>query len=112
MLWKVVDFVLTSSNKVGDGVTQTVVLDVMMTRLLVLSIDTRPEIRNCSLNTLFSAIIANSGLLTTDQWKRFFGEVLFPLFREAEERSGMAMRFIISSIIIFVKYVTLINVVS
>ena len=92
MLWKVVDFVLTTTKRAGDETASSSILDVMMIRLLGLSIDSRPEIRNCALNTLFSAIIANSSLLSPDQWRRFYEDVLFPLFRKAEERSGLAMR--------------------
>ena len=87
MLWKVVDFILSNS-----GTNTSSVLDVMMTRLLVLSVDSRPEIRNCSQNTLFSAIVSNSELLTAKQWRNFFEDILFPLFAKAEERSGIAMR--------------------
>ena len=88
MLWKVVDFILNNDNR--DILAS--VLDVMMTRLLVLSVDLRPEIRNCSLNTLFLAIVSNSELLSSHQWKMFFEDILFPLFAKTEERSSVAMR--------------------
>lgn len=92
MLWKVTDFIMTSSRKVGDEATTTAVLDVMLRRLLFLALDQRPEIRNCATNTLFSAIVTNAPLLSTIQWKRAFDDVIFPLFSRVEARSGLAIK--------------------
>jgi hypothetical protein len=92
MLWKVTDFIMTSSRNMGDDVTTTAVLDVMLRRLLFLALDQRPEIRNCATNTLFSAIVTNAPLLSTTQWKRAFDDVIFPLFSRVEARSGLAIK--------------------
>ena len=45
MLWKVTDFVVSKSRAEGDINTTSSVLDVMMTRLLQLAMDSRPEVR-------------------------------------------------------------------
>lgn len=94
MLWKVVDHILTLNAPDAESfnIVSSNILDTMMTQLLVLSVDNRPEIRNCAMNTLFSAVVGNSNLLSSGQWRRFFEEILFPLFNKAEDRSGMAMR--------------------
>lgn len=44
MLWKVTDFVVSKSRAEGDVDTTSSVLDVMMTRLLHLAMDSRPEV--------------------------------------------------------------------
>ena len=92
MLWKVTDFVMTASREKGDEHTTNAVLNVMLQQLLELSLDLRPEIRNCATNTLFSAIVSNAAMLSSSQWKNAFQEVIFPLFRRTESRSSDAMR--------------------
>ena len=102
MLWKVGDLSLCnskagestsskpdSSNGGGSGDEDETesVLGVMMRRLLVLSTDGRPEVRNCGMNTLFSAMTANAQLLSSLQWKQVFDDVIFPLFERTGERS-------------------------
>lgn len=44
MLWKVTDFIVTSSREKGDEETTTIVLEEMLKRLLVLAMDQRPEV--------------------------------------------------------------------
>lgn len=51
MLWKVTDYVMTSLRKRGDLETTSAVLDLMMTRLLSLTLDSRPEVRNLACTT-------------------------------------------------------------
>eukprot|EP01041_Mallomonas_annulata_P004581 gene4581-9106_t len=92
MLWKVSDFIMTISKERGDESTTSSVLQFTMSRLLLLSTDTRPEIRNCATNTLFSAMAANAQLLTPNQWQMTFDEVVFPLFTRSEELSNIAMK--------------------
>jgi hypothetical protein len=87
MLWKVGDMSINNSSTT----TGSSVIEVMMQRLLILSIDPRPEIRNCGMNTLFSAMTANAPLLNGLQWKQVFDEVIFPLFQHAEQKSSFAM---------------------
>ena len=91
MLWKVADYIMTSSRKQGDEATTTAALDVMLGRLSLLSVDSRPEIRNCSTNTLFSAVMSNATMLTAAQWKSVFEDIIFPLFEATEQKSVLAM---------------------
>lgn len=99
MLWKVGDLSLTRPSAEGLGgsagnrLSNISVLEIMMQRLLVLSTDGRPEIRNCGMNTLFSAVTANASLLTSMQWKQVFDEVIFPLFVRTEERQSKAIKY-------------------
>ena len=91
MLWKVTDFVMTASREQGDEKTANSVLNVMLQQLLELSLDLRPEIRNCATNTLFSAIVSNASMLSNVQWLHAYEEVIFPLFLRMESRSKFAM---------------------
>jgi hypothetical protein len=64
----------------------------MLNRLFELSMDTRPELRHCAINTLFSAMSANSLLLECQQWQRIFEKIIFPLFEKTGKRSLHAMK--------------------
>ena len=44
MIWKVTDFIMTTSRQRGDEATTTTVLEIMLKRLLVLAMDQRPEV--------------------------------------------------------------------
>jgi hypothetical protein len=52
------------------------VLDMMMKRLSVLSMDPRPELRNSAMNSLFAATTANANLISGEQWKELFTQVV------------------------------------
>jgi hypothetical protein len=93
MLWKVGDLSMSSrSSKTLPQEHTTSVLDVMMQGLLILSTDSRPEVRNCGMNTLFSAMTGNATLMAPQSWKQVFEEVVFPLFERAEARSNRAVK--------------------
>lgn len=53
MLWKVTDFIMTTSRQKGDDTTTNTVLDVMLRRLLFLAMDQRPEVLISILLLLF-----------------------------------------------------------
>jgi hypothetical protein len=99
LLWKVTDHALSSrlgdaSKSTVDGVGSTVskvdLLNLTMTHLQSLAKDSRPEIRNCAMRTLFAAIVANSSLLSVESWRFVFDDILFPLFGATVEKSGKA----------------------
>ena len=92
MLWKVYDQTMRLSS--GQGAAAQAVFDVTMKQLLVLSMDMRPEIRHCAMNTLFAALTmtANATLTNGAQWKQIFDDVVFPLFVRAGQRSHQAMQ--------------------
>ena len=91
MLWKVTDYIMTSSQKMDDNDTSYAALDVMLNRLSQLSVDSRPEIRNCATNTLFSAVLTNAVMLSSEQWRSVFDEIIFPLFEATWQKSLDAM---------------------
>ncbi|CAN0569825.1 unnamed protein product, partial [Ectocarpus sp. 12 AP-2014] len=54
----------------------------MLFQLRSLSVDFRPELRNCAVNTLFSAAVGNGDGLSESDWKQFLLEVTFPLIEQ------------------------------
>jgi hypothetical protein len=117
MLWTVVDFLshakattsATSSaggkgdgkgggkggGKSGGGVVVGGGLagpawDAMLEELGRLAVDTRPEVRNCAVNTLVSSVSANGKDLTAPQWRHCLVEVLVPLVRRVEGATAKA----------------------
>jgi hypothetical protein len=92
MLWKVVDFVMGMETDQLESAQKIEILDLTMMRLLSLSQDQRPEIRNCATNTLFTSMVANTALFSSDHWKRAFYQVIFKLFSLARAKSCDAMR--------------------
>ena len=90
MLWKVYDQMMRNPKR--DIAAAQAVFDVTMSSLLVSSMDHRPEIRHCSMNTLFAALTmtANASLTSGSQWKQVFDDVIFPLFQRAGDRSKHA----------------------
>jgi hypothetical protein len=106
MLWKVTDcaiksasaqHVKTSQHLVGSTVSDggayiQSVFDVMLKRLFLLSMDGRPEIRHCAMNTLFSAMAAHAQIISATLWRQVFENIIFPLFTRTGARSQLAMR--------------------
>lgn len=90
MLWKVYDQRMRVKRAQGDSMKG--LFNATMTQLLTLSLDMRPEIRHCAMNTLFAALTmsTNASLTTDEQWKQIFYEIIFPLFEKAGERSTIA----------------------
>jgi hypothetical protein len=69
MLWKVADFTITSASSphsvlilqlgntiISDDSYIALILDLMLKQLFQLSMDSRPLIRHCAMNTLFSGM--------------------------------------------------------
>jgi len=52
-------------------------LDVVLLKLASLAMDDRPELRNCSVNTLFSCVVGLGEQFTDEQWKTCFDETIF-----------------------------------
>lgn len=93
MLWKVYDQIMRTKKGEHD-VEKKDVFDLTMRKLLFLSTDARPEIRNCATNTLFAALTltSNASLTSGGQWRQIFDQVIFPLFEKTGERSQKAMQ--------------------
>ncbi len=93
MLWKVYDQMMRTTHDGESHSAKRDVFEMTMRKLLSLSMDVRPEIRNCATNTLFAAmtLTSNAALTSGEQWCQIFDEVIFPLFERAGERSNQAM---------------------
>eukprot|EP01035_Chromulina_nebulosa_P021214 gene21214-27479_t len=92
LLWKVTDVAIHAALAVNDTVSIESILSLMLQSLQNLSMDPRPEIRHCAMNTLFGAIVANSIRLSADKWRYIFSDILLPLFDKAGIRSALAMK--------------------
>lgn len=62
----------------------------MLFQLRSLAVDFRPELRNCAVNTLFSAAVGNGDGLTESEWKQFLLEVTFPLIEQVLKSTNSA----------------------
>ena len=78
MLWTIADQDLTPNS-----------LDRVLEKLSSLSFDGRVEVRNCSVNTLFSCVIGLGDRLAPEQWRVCLSEKLFGVLQQvAQLRSG------------------------
>ena len=121
MLWSVVDFVSSSNaiatafsssssssstaneaaslgvgavggGELGEKASVTArVWDTMFEELGRLSLDTRPEVRNCAVNTLVAAVVANGTFLSQRQWRACLEGVMLPLILEVEQTHEAAL---------------------
>lgn len=71
MLWSLAD---------RDSSSET--LDAVLSNLALLSSDNRPELRNCSVNTLFSCVVGLGERFTENQWKKSLNDTIFGVMRE------------------------------
>jgi hypothetical protein len=86
MLWSLAD---------RDSSSET--LDIVLSNLASLSSDGRPELRNCSVNTLFSCVVGLGERFTEEQWQKSLNDTIFGVMKEiasaingAEDSSGVA----------------------
>jgi hypothetical protein len=91
VLWKVADSAIRQSLQSQCSAIEGV-LEVMLLRLYQLSLDSRPEIRHCAINTLFTALANNIGRISAEQWRKTFTTIVQPLFDKAGARSQLAMK--------------------
>lgn len=66
MLWSLAD------QDVSPGT-----LDVVLSKLSWLAMDNRPELRNCSVNTLFSCVVGLGDQFTDEQWENCLANIIF-----------------------------------
>lgn len=106
LLWKVTDLAIKKAsadpsaavgsakedNDVKGRAYVESVFDAMLKRLFQLSMDTRPEIRHCAIDTLFLAMAAHTQIISSTQWRQVFEKIVFPLFTRTGARSQEAMR--------------------
>lgn len=110
MLWTVCDTFADDTSSAGPGETPPPppsappaaakparspihsLWPTMLFQLRRLAVDFRPELRNCAVNTLFSAAVGNGGGLSESDWKQFLLEVTFPLVEQVLESTNSASR--------------------
>lgn len=101
VLWKVADGAIRSitshspSGKSHRKFPVEMVMEVMLHRLLQLALDSRPEVRHCAINTLFTALASNATLVSFTFLKASFEEVVVPLFDKVSARSQLAIRLVL-----------------
>lgn len=71
MLWSLAD---------RDSSSET--LDIVLSNLALLSSDSRPELRNCSVNTLFSCVVGLGERFTECQWKKSLNDTIFSVMKD------------------------------
>ena len=52
-------------------------LDIVLSKLAFLAMDNRPELRNCSVNTLFSCVVGLGDQFTDEQWEQSLNGTIF-----------------------------------
>ena len=67
------------------------VLHVILQSLQTLCVDPRPEIRNCSMDSLFSLLGRNTRCIPARQVQEVFATIVFPLFELVKGRSVAAL---------------------
>mmetsp|Transcript_59669 Transcript_59669/g.146343 ORF Transcript_59669/g.146343 Transcript_59669/m.146343 type:complete len:1864 (+) Transcript_59669:299-5890(+) len=69
LLWSIAD---------QDNSTESV--DRALAKLVLLSCDNRPEVRNCAVNTLFSCIVGRGSSFSDSQWEICLNKTIFAVF--------------------------------
>jgi hypothetical protein len=65
---------------------------IMMKEFSRVSGDSRPEVRNCGVNTLVTSVVAYGNTLSLDQWEFIFNSVLIPLVEMSDTLMTMAAK--------------------
>jgi hypothetical protein len=102
VLWKVADSSIrmihvskvaaNNGRQVGILISGDKIVEVLFNRLYQLSLDSRPEIRHCAINTFFNAMTNAMLQASYTQWFSVFDDIIVPLFQKAGARSQLAMR--------------------
>jgi len=73
---------------IADQDTGTESVDRALAKLVLLSGDTRSEVRNCSVNTLFSCIVGRGPKFTGKQWESCICTTIFGVYDTATSDTG------------------------
>jgi C-terminal region of Mon2 protein len=65
---------------IADQDTSTESVDRALAKLVLLSCDTRPEVRNCAVNTLFSCIVGRGSTFSDSQWEKCMFNTIFAVY--------------------------------
>lgn len=104
LLWKVADGAISSKSKNKQAGTAAYVFAQMFDYLSKLAMDSRPEIRNCAINTIFSAATANSQQLGNTLWCSLFDNIIYIIFENAGSRSMLAKRLVYIILAVYFTY--------
>jgi len=69
LLWTIAD-----QDSGGDSIDRT------LSKLVMLASDSRAEVRNAAVNTLFSCIVGRGGSFSPERWERCFSECIFGVY--------------------------------
>ncbi|KAL7554854.1 hypothetical protein ACHAWF_018901 [Thalassiosira exigua] len=61
----------------ADRNSSPTTLDIVLSKLAFLAMDSRPELRNCSVNTLFSCVVGLGDQFTSEQWNKCLNGTIF-----------------------------------
>ncbi len=86
LLWKVCDGAINSKSSPVQPSSTEEILHLMLTRIFQLTVDQRPEIRNCAINSFFSSTTAYSFFIRGKKYKAIIQDMVVPWFRLSEEK--------------------------
>jgi C-terminal region of Mon2 protein len=72
---------------ISDQAASSDVVQYALANLTMLSSDTRPEVRNAAVNTLFSCISGRGSSFTTAQWEAAFTERILPFYESINSKT-------------------------
>jgi hypothetical protein len=98
LLWKVSDEVLLERPTHAEN--SSVGRDVLLQKLMNLVKDSRPDIRQCALNTLFTGLISNIERSTNNDSSNVFDQYISPLFAFLESKVTDCMRYEVFNLLI------------
>jgi len=84
MLWTIAD-----QNSTLSSLDHLFVPIGSMSKLALLASDSRAEVRNCSVNTLFSCIIGLGDKFTTRNWQSCINNTIFGILDEIDSRGPL-----------------------
>ena len=76
LLWTIAD---QDSDSASSSIQQAI------SKLVQLSQDTRAEVRNAAINTLFSCIVGRGTTFSNEQWQLFFVDAVFVVYKAVEQ---------------------------
>lgn len=65
---------------------------IMMKEFSKVSLDSRPEVRNCGVNTLVTSVVSYGNSLSNNQWEFIFNSVLIPLVENSNSLMNIAAK--------------------
>lgn len=73
---------------IADQDADTSSIERALSKLVLLSSDSRTEVRNCAVNTLFSCIVGKGQAFTVEDWERCICDTVFGVYDQVLSRGG------------------------